>query len=570
MRFCSAFFLVAGLDCVACADSGGSGADVGTSSDTQASSAPAGETNSGQTTSSGTGTSAAASSVASHPSVTPGATSTATAGSGHNSLETSDEHATTRELSEVTQPVASSSSPSATTGDAETEPVNSADTSTDETSSASTTNPPDIELPGELTSMFPLPNAEGVCPDPSLRLGFVSKPTLGSSGKVRVFESGNDTPVATVDLAQSTVTDTVGGSQFKLPIGAYVDGNSVVFTLPARGLGFGKSYYVTIEDGVVRGSDGDFTIADDTTWRFSTAAAAPNDTSTLRVSLGPDADYCSIQGALDEATEGTTISVGPGTYYGAVYVTDKQGITLRGDDRETTIIAGVNNNNLNPSTRGRALFGSENLKDFTLSNLTIENRTPQDGSQAEALALLSCDRCIVRDANIRSLQDTLLWSGRVYADNCYIEGNVDYIWGTGAAYFNACEIRTVGRKGYNVQARNGANGHGYVFVDSKLTADPGITGDVLARIDVAEYPNSEVAYIDCEIGPHISAQAWTITGGGAPGSLRFLEYQSRDPTGNLLNVSSRASGSRQLTDTEASELRDPVEVLGGWDPTTAD
>jgi len=111
---------------------------------------------------------------------------------------------------------------------------------------------------------------------------------------------------------------------------------------------------------------------------------------------------------------------------------------------------------------------------------------------------LSCDQCVVRDSTIRSLQDTLLWSGRLYAEDSLIEGNVDYIWGTGAVYFNRVEIKTVGCKGYNVLARNPQNGYGYAFIDSKLTADPGITGDVLARLDVA-YPYSHVAYIAGEM-----------------------------------------------------------------------
>jgi pectin methylesterase-like acyl-CoA thioesterase len=427
-----------------------------------------------------------------------------------------------------------------------------------------------VELPGEVTAMFPLPDATGVCPDPHLRLGFEGRPSLGKNGKVRIFEAAqNDDPVVTIDLAQATVTDTIGGSQLKVPTGAYVDRNDVVFTLPSKGLGFGKTFYVTVEAGVVRGPGGDFSITDAMTWRFSTADAAPTDATTLHVAQATGGQYCTVQGALDKATQGTTINIAPGTYYGVMYVKDKQGLTLRGEDRETTILRGVNNNNLNPSTRGRALFGSEDLSDFTLENLTIENLTPQDGSQAEALALLSCDRCIVRNSTIRSLQDTLLWSGRVYADHCRIEGNVDYIWGTGAAYFNACEIHTLGRKGYNVQARNAANGHGYIFVDSKLTADPGITGDVLARIDVSEYPDSEVAYIDCEIGPHISAEAWTVTGGGAPSSLRFGEYKSRDQNGTLLDTSRRTQGSRQLSEGEAAQLRDPAVVFGGWVPTAA-
>src|SRR5690606_23602829 len=211
-------------------------------------------------------------------------------------------------------------------------------------------------------------------------------------------------------------------------------------------------------------------------------------------------------------------------------------------------------------------FGSESVTGLTIENLTIHNLTPQDGSQAEALALLSCDQCVVRDANILSLQDTLLWSGKIYAEDCYVAGNVDYIWGTGTVYFNRCQLHTVGRKGYNVQARNSGNVHGYVFVDSKLTSDPGITGDVLARIDVSAYPDSEVAYIDCEIGPHIAPAGWLISGGNAPSSLRFLEYQSRTPGGSLVDVSKRLAGSRQLTSQEALTYRDPARVLGGWSP----
>src|SRR5690606_31444894 len=95
-----------------------------------------------------------------------------------------------------------------------------------------------------------------------------------------------------------------------------------------------------------------------------------------------------------------------------------------------------------------------------------------------------CDQCKISHTVVSSLQDTLLWSGRIYASDSLIIGNVDYIWGTGAAFFERCEVRTVGRKGYILQSRNTGQTSGYVFVDSKLTADPGITGDILARIEV--------------------------------------------------------------------------------------
>ncbi len=244
----------------------------------------------------------------------------------------------------------------------------------------------------------------------------------------------------------------------------------------------------------------------------------------------------------------------------------KNNVTLHGESRSGTIIAATNNNNLNPSTRGRALFGGDSLTGLVIENLTIENLTPQGGSQAEALRLQSCTHCIVRDADILSLQDTLLWSGTVYAKNCLIAGNVNFVWGTGAAYFDTCEIRTVGRSGYNVQARNTSSGYGYVFVDSRITSDAGITGNVLARIDVSAYPSSHVAYINCELGSHISAAGWTVTGGTPTSALRFWEYQSHAPGGAAINTSGRAAGSTQISSSQAQMMRDKATVLGGWAP----
>lgn len=427
---------------------------------------------------------------------------------------------------------------------------------------------PPPALPPGVTNLFPLPDARDLCPDASLHLHFDRPPRLGSSGRVSIYDAASPgSPVAVVDLSRATISDTVGGSTFTLHKGAYVDGNEVIFTFPAQGLGYGKTFYVHIDQGVVTDGGGKpFIINDDRTWRFTTRAAAPSNVGTLRVALDGEGQFCTVQGAIDAARDNTTLSIGAGNYYGIVYFKNKNGLTLRGDDRTKTVLKGINNNNLNPSTRGRALFGTENVSELTIENLTVHNLTPQGGSQAEALALLSCDKCVVRDANILSLQDTLLWSGRIYADNCYIAGNVDYIWGTGTVYFNQCEIRTVGRKGYNVQARNGANNRGYVFVDSKLTSESGITDDVLARIDVSAYPHSEVAYIDCEMGSHISPAGWQITGGNAPQTLKFVEYGSRSPNGTPIDTRQRVAGSRQLSANEAAKYRGPAQVLGGWTP----
>jgi hypothetical protein len=439
------------------------------------------------------------------------------------------------------------------------------------TSGTAGTGGEQANLPPGVTALFPGPNATNVCPDTQLRITFPGPPTLGSSGTIRVNEADGNV-VATVNMATMTISDTINGQAYSLPRRAFVDGNEAVIYLPRNALNYGRTYSVSIQGNAIERPNGGgaFTLSDDTSWRFTLSPAAPENLATIDVNPRGNS-FCSVLGALEALPAGNdtpvTIDIAAGTYHEVINMSGKNKVTLLGESRTLTVISGVNNNNLNPSTRGRALVGFDDLSELVIENLTIHNLTPQGGSQAEALRLGNCTRCILRDADLKSLQDTLLFSGTVYAKNCLVAGNVDYVWGTGAAYFDQCEIRTVGRAGYVVQARNANPGYGFVFVDSKLTADPpGITGDVLARIDVSDYPGSHVAYVDCELGPHISAAGWSITGGSPGPELRFWEYRSRAPGGALLDTSGRESGSAQLTAQQAATMRDKATVLGGWNP----
>jgi pectin methylesterase-like acyl-CoA thioesterase len=427
---------------------------------------------------------------------------------------------------------------------------------------------------GPLTAdvmVFPPPNGSGVCPDPPLRLTFSGPPTLGASGKIQVFDASQAAiAVASVDMAARSFTDTIGGVVFNIQRPAYVDGDDVVVKLPTHALGYGKTYFVTVDAGAITGPGGAVAVTGMSTWRFSTAPAAPSSTTHLAVALDGSGAFCSVQGALDaipqHGTSAATVAIAPGTYHEIIHFASRDDVTLVGQDRATTVIEGTNNNTLNPSTSTRSLVGVDSSTGIVFDSLTIHNLTPQGGSQAEALRLQTCDRCVVRNSDILSLQDTLLWSGRIYASHCTIAGNVDFVWGTGAAYFDHCEIKTVVRAGANVQARNPASGYGYVFVDSELTADPGITGQTLARIDVGTYPASHVAYIGCQLGSHIAPAGWMLTAGTDTSQLRFWEYQSVDPSGALVDVSHRMAGSKQLSATEAAMMRDPTVVLSGWQP----
>ena len=280
--------------------------------------------------------------------------------------------------------------------------------------------------------------------------------------------------------------------------------------------------------------------------------------------------FCSVQGAIDALpagnTSAATITIAAGIYHEIVHFASKNNVTLLGEDRNATILEGTNNNDMNPTTSTRSLVGVDSSSGLVVDTITIQNLTPLGGSQAEALRLQSCDKCVLRNTNVTSFQDTLLWSGRLYAESCTIAGSVDFIWGTGAAYFNKMQIEDRRASRVNVQARNPASTYGYVFVDSNLTADPGITGQGLGRIDDSMYPASHVAYVNCTMGKHISPAGWTITGGASTSQLRFWEYQSVDPTGAAIDVSQRAAGSTQISATVAQSMRDSDRGARGWQP----
>jgi Pectinesterase/Bacterial Ig-like domain len=427
-----------------------------------------------------------------------------------------------------------------------------------------------VPLPAGVSGLFPPPGGQGICPDPPLRITFSAAPTLGASGRIQVWNAAQPaTPVAIVDMAAAMVNDTIGGTAFRLLRPVYVDGTAAVVYLPTHALTYGQTYYVTVESGAIRGPSGALAITSNTAWRFTTAPAAPTNLAALGVALDGSASFCSVQGAIDRLPAGNTapavITIAKGTFHEVVHFTSKNNVTLLGADRAATIIASTNNSNLNASTATRSLIGVDSSSGLVVQNMTIQNLTPQGGSQAEALRLQRCDKCIVRNANVLSLQDTLLFTGRIYVDNSLIAGNVDFVWSDGVGYFNNCEIRTVVRSGVNVQARNAPGAYGFVFVDSRLTSDAGLTNNALARIDAGAFPGSHVAYINCVLGPHISAAGWTIDAGTPTAALRFWEYQSRTPAGALVDVSHRVAGI-QITPAQAAMMRDPSIVLAGWVP----
>lgn len=462
--------------------------------------------------------------------------------------------------------------------------------------------------PLDLSGAFPADHASRVCPDTPLRLRFPSPPVLGSSGRIRIIDASDRAVVDTIDVGAHTAIETIGGLPGFRYYPVTIQGRVATIHPRNGALHYHHTYYVTIDPGVFRHDGeayGGITRPDE--WRFSTRAAAPPPgTTTLTVAADGTGDFCTVQGALDFIPDGnttpTTVHLRPGTYAEIVFFTNKHDITLIGDDRRRCVITYPNNARFNPSGGNpyggrsdnpsaqavhgghiyhRGVFMAHRDDNLTLANLTIRNTTPVGGSQAEALILngTADAHAILADVDLFSHQDTLQINGQAYVRDCRIEGDVDFMWGTGPCFFEDCTCRDLRSHSYYTQIRNPGTHHGYVFLHCVFDGAPGVTGCYLSRIGTGRFPHSEVVLLDCTLSPAVNPVGWLLLGGreGNPrdvAQVHFWEYRSHDAGGQPVDVSRRMSGSRQLHQADDAALiadyRNPTYVLGGgWHPRSA-
>ncbi len=413
----------------------------------------------------------------------------------------------------------------------------------------------------ELTLTTRWPTGGDVCVDAPLKLTFNQAPELGNSGKFEIIRASDKTVVDTIVAGAGPREEQFGDSKLHYEA-LRLQGN--VVSIRIHHLSAGESYVVRIDPGFFK----DFGGLHDG-WKFSTRKSPPKDPNRIIVSADGKGDFCTVQGAVDQIephrSKPTSIFIRKGYYEDLIRIgRDKTHIQLVGESRQETILTAINNDRLNPGGNQRCVLGVE-ADDFRIENLTVQNTTPYRGSQAEAVTL-NAQRCVLRNADFKSFQDTLNLSGRVYVADCYIEGDVDYVWGSGTVCFERCELRSM-HDGYLVQARNPVGQAGYVFFDCKLTAPPETKRTWLARIDSGRFPGSHVAFIRCAMGPHVPPAGWEIT--GAPSQdLRFEEIGSSDLGGQALDLSQRHPTARPPN--VKIPIPSPADILGGpdhWDPS---
>ncbi|KAH6821415.1 Plant invertase/pectin methylesterase inhibitor superfamily [Perilla frutescens var. hirtella] len=150
-------------------------------------------------------------------------------------------------------------------------------------------------------------------------------------------------------------------------------------------------------------------------------------------------DFETVAEAINAATGGRfVIYVKSGTYNEKIS-TNKDGITLIGDGKYSTIITAGSSVGKGASLGGSATF-TVHGDGFIARDIGFQNTAGPDGHQAIALAV-SSDRSVIYRCSISGYQDTLYaLSLRQFYRECDIYGTIDYIFGNAVAVLQSCNL----------------------------------------------------------------------------------------------------------------------------------
>jgi len=263
------------------------------------------------------------------------------------------------------------------------------------------------------------------------------------------------------------------------------------------------------------------------------------------------------------------IYVKNGTYNEKLtFPADKQNITLVGQSvtgailsfNDTASTAGGTTNSASTFVRGNG---------FSAKNITFRNTAGQTAGQAVAL-YVSADRAAFYNVRVLGWQDTLYstGSGRQYFRDSYIEGSVDYIFGSATAVFESCEIKNLSGGYVTAASTDQATPYGYVFINSSLTR----AGSLDDAVDLGRpwRPYSSVTYLNSWIDTHIRPGGWNNWGNAAnEGTARYAEHGN---TGPGASTSARVGWSHVLTASQAAAINTQSVLVGsdGWNPAGLD
>lgn len=268
------------------------------------------------------------------------------------------------------------------------------------------------------------------------------------------------------------------------------------------------------------------------------------------VALDGSGDFSSIQNAVNKAIE-TTKNLNPNSFSVKIFIkkgTYKENveillsnITIYGEDRNHTIItSNLGAKEILSDGTKRGTFRTATVRTYgnniSLKNLTILNEAGNGKIAGQALALYTDgDKILIENCSLYGFQDTVFTGplppcnkdgsttgmgprgdfprtkGRHKFKNCFIEGDIDFIFGGAMALFENCEIFSHDAteeviKGYITAASTPADQKfGYLFLCCKIGGNCPNNSVYLGR---PWRDHAKTIFIDCEIGEHIKKELW--------------------------------------------------------------
>jgi len=266
-------------------------------------------------------------------------------------------------------------------------------------------------------------------------------------------------------------------------------------------------------------------------------------------------DFQTVQEAInavpDFRKQKTRIFIRNGIYREKIIIPDtKQALSLIGEDKYKTILS-YNNFASKKSVLGDEIGTSGSASsylcpdDFLAENITFENAAGPVG-QAVA-AIVRSDHATFINCRFIGFQDTLYThkpGSKQYYKNCYIEGTVDFIFGSSTAYFDDCDIYCR-QNGYITAASTPEDQpYGYVFYRCRIEGEQK-NAFYLGR---PWRPYAHVVFIECDLGDVIKAEGWHNWGNRSnEETSKYAEYKSEGMGANQRN---RVPWSDQLTDAQ--------------------
>ncbi|KAJ4344044.1 hypothetical protein N0V95_006422 [Ascochyta clinopodiicola] len=280
--------------------------------------------------------------------------------------------------------------------------------------------------------------------------------------------------------------------------------------------------------------------------------------------------YQTIQDALNAAPTtsktNATIFIYPGVYNEQLIV-NKSGTTIFmgysnvTDDYSANQVSiefnhGIDTQGTDGSdTDGATVYATGNY--FYAYNINFRNTAGTTQNIASlGFAVKSSKFAALYGCQIYGNQDTLDISGNLFTFKTYIEGNVDFIFGNGAAYFLNSTI-SPNEDGISITAdkrTTNSTAGGLVFDQCTLKPAPGTGPFKNIGLGRPWNNNARVAFIDCYLDSMISGAGWNQWSKSSPQTdgVVFGEYHNYGPGSNICN---RASFSQQLSDADVVQFQ---------------